>query len=314
MLSLLSSCLVWSRFHTRSLPNRINYYIEDTFCTKVLSNFWEDRFLTFRALTCDDVHLFVRNSFDSWQHNSYLSFYEISNIENASLVINSDTITTKDVLGFATSSTHNLDSITIDEQDCWYRDNSFCYSLKKNQIIILVLFGVFWVLSTIGVIFVLLFPMKKIETTFRIVIWACFLAPPLILWGSLVPCLQCHNFEILMMHEIGHVLGLGHPEDEPNQCGCGNYTTCADLGDIKVMSSTIKNRPYACLSQDDVDGVKSIHGGSCSEDLKCYETVDFSGFSRLFVALLYTFTLSWTIVTMRTCYHKYRQKNNDINM
>ena len=314
MLSLISSCLMWTRFHMHTLPQNINYYMEEQFCDKMLSNFWEDRFLSFRSLNCDDISHFVRNSFDAWQHNSDLSFYEVSNIENASLIIKSDSIESKNVLGFASSFVHETDSITIDSKDCWYRDNSFCYSLKKNQIIILVLFGAFWLLSMAAIVVLLFIPLKKIETIFRIVAWACFLAPPLILWGSILPCLQCYNFEVLMMHEIGHIIGLGHPdlETEQNQCGCGNYTACSKSNELSTMSSIIKNRPYACLSQDDVDGAKSIHGGQCSESLKCYQTVDYSGFSRLAIALLYTFIISWTVVSIRTCFHRVRDKKINI--
>merc|ERR1740130_1493863 len=39
---------------------------------------------------------------------------------------------------------------------------------------------------------------------------------PLVLWGVVVPCTNCHDFNVVMTHEIGHSLGFGHTDGDYN--------------------------------------------------------------------------------------------------
>ena len=42
------------------------------------------------------------------------------------------------------------------------------------------------------------------------------LSPPIVLTQIILPCWDCYDFEAATLHEIGHFLGLGHPDNIPD--------------------------------------------------------------------------------------------------
>ena len=42
------------------------------------------------------------------------------------------------------------------------------------------------------------------------------LSPPILLAKIILPCWDCYDFEAATLHEIGHFLGLGHPDNIPD--------------------------------------------------------------------------------------------------
>lgn len=107
-----------------------------------------------------------------------------------------------------------------------------------------------------------------------------------------------------MMHEVGHILGFGHSDDEGQSCGCFNSTTTCTLDEEEkissIMHSTVQRRSNSCLSRNDVDGLRAYYGPArCDEKIWCYENTTFAGHSRIAVAIVYGFTLSWMFVLVR---------------
>ena len=42
------------------------------------------------------------------------------------------------------------------------------------------------------------------------------IASPMLIINVVNPCVYCHEFYAVMLHEIGHILGLGHPNTQQN--------------------------------------------------------------------------------------------------
>ena len=65
-----------------------------------------------------------------------------------------------------------------------------------------------------------------------------------------MPCLICEDLVSVIIHEVGHVLGLSHPDIEwmGQQCGCGNASVaCNRTHRGTVMQSTITSN--VCLTR-----------------------------------------------------------------
>ena len=49
--------------------------------------------------------------------------------------------------------------------------------------------------------------------------------PPLLQSQIFAPCFNCHDFEATSLHEIGHILGLGHPDNIPSNMHTASWAT-----------------------------------------------------------------------------------------
>ena len=113
----------------------------------------------------------------------------------------------------------------------------------------------------------------------------CLLFPPLFYGKIFLPCYDCFDFEVAAAHEIGHVLGLHHPDqahaDGRNMVltkATGGTWNCYDeWADVRVdlqpsgsaLMAAFTQTPHAagsCLSQDDLDGLNVLYP-------TCHETV-----------------------------------------
>lgn len=278
------------------------YRLDPALCATLLPRFHDDLLLSWGSLTCADVSAGVRRAFDAWQYNSELVFREVPAGAPAEVVVGTRDFADATVLATATMGHANA-TIHMDEGRCWYMDHAFCYAVRRHTAWVLVGAGLV-VGCGAGTVIVLLCDRRawrRIPPVLRLAAWAATLAGVLVVAGAIAPCLACHDFVVVAMHEVGHAIGLGHSDEGGQRRGCGAGAVPVDAVEAGIMRSTVQEWPRACLARDDVDGVRTLHGGDCAAPVWCYETASLAGFSRVAVALVYAFALAWLVVGVRDC-------------
>jgi len=280
-----------------------HYRISPEFCDSVRGHFYEDWFFTWRMFSCRDIDTMIRHAFDAWQYNSETVVYETRNASGADVMIGTDTIGERAWIAFARrfTSGNNESEIRIDLDTCWYTDRHFCNAVNRDFVPLCVGLGITWVAFIILAFQNLLRRPRPFYSVPRILVWVVVMAVPTLALGSLLPCLMCHDFTAVVIHEVGHILGFGHSDDPAQMCGCGGeQRACASTQDTtSVMHSVSQRRNTLCLSRGDVDGVRSIYGGVCDDPIWCYESPSNTGYTRVSTALLYSFIVASIVVFVR---------------
>ena len=295
--------LAWQTSLDGAAPARERrYHVASSFCPDVLGDFREDRLLSWRQISCADVRVSVRRAFDAWQHNSRLHFVETEDATAADVVVEAVGGAERDDATTLASAASGADGvrIAVTHDFCWYTDREFCVAVREHSVVLLTLMGLLWCLACVTLGFVVCRPSTTaVDGVARIVAWTVVLSQPLTFW-CLLPCLSCYDFETVLMHEVGHALGFVHSDVGAQRCGCANRSVACDATDARaIMHSVFATRARACLERDDVDGVRTLYGGDCDAPVRCYQTLSYAGFTRLTVAVVYSFTLAWTVVFCR---------------
>lgn len=307
VLCVLNSVLSWTTFST-PLPNQTQrYHIDASFCDGVRPWFRESALFTWTTFDCDDIRTIVRESFDAWQHNSPLSFAESLDNDTDILLSTSNELD-EGIVGLARRNGDVLGRIELDDETCWYTDRAFCHAVARDETILYVVLSVVWGISLILLVIFLCRPLRPFQSVWRLLTWSVVIAVPLAYFGAIYPCLTCYDFASVMMHEIGHVIGLGHSDDSIQTCGCGeakNLRSCGrrEKDPTLIMHSVVQRRRRTCLSRDDADGVRTLYSGRCGDPVWCYESYDASGYTRILVALVYSFGFSLLVVGVRNVVH-----------
>lgn len=280
-----------------------HYRIAPEFCDSVRGHFYEDWFLTWRMFGCRDIETMIRHAFDAWQYNSDTVVYETRNTSGADVVISTATMGDDAWIAVALRyrSSTNENEIRIDLDTCWYTDRHFCHSVNRDFVPLCVGLGITWGVFAVLAFLQLFRRPSPFHSVPRIFTWVVVMAVPVLTFGSILPCMTCHDFTAVVIHEVGHILGFGHSDDPSQMCGCGGEASaCTPHGDTtSVMHSVAQRRNTLCLSRDDVDGVRSIYGGVCNDPIWCYEIPSTTGYTRVSTALLYSFIVASLIVFVR---------------
>lgn len=301
MLNYHTFVFSWTTLNIGRIHSKlITYSASKTFCNDILHRFWEDRILSFHSISCDDLQWTLRRAFGAWEYNSQGIKFRFVNEDTSDIRIEVNDLK-KGLLGIATNYHHTdgrivRSTITIDDSSCWYIDNAFCHVIKTNdKSLVKSIFFVLW-LSTLGLL--LVYNVYRMRGNIReqrfllmLVTWVSVFVP-LVYWSVVSPCTSCHDFNLLMVHEIGHALGFGHSDENNNICGCETQYPCEN-DYYSILSSTLQLRSDACLSQSDADGFHHFYNESCSS-VVCFPSApqSYMGYARIISSLLFPLILS----------------------
>ena len=312
-MHLLSVPLAWARTPgmatTPSLPSVLTYNVSQAFCQSIRRRFVEDKWFSWNIVGCEEVNMMVRQGFDAWEHNSLLSFVQTSDEADISVRASSSG---DDRLAWATVSPDRTSTIDIAGDNCWYTDRSFCDAVRDFSVTVIAFLVVTWSAAVFAIAYVCWRPASTaFDAISRIVSWAVVIAQPLVL-VAMYPCLTCFDFLTVHTHEVGHAIGLLHSDDPKGEtmCGCqaDAYACDPDPSATVVMHSLFRHRSSACLSRNDVDGVRTLWGGDCAKEVWCYASESLAGFYRISTSLVYAFAFAWLVVFARNLVVRCRRR------
>jgi len=159
-------------------------------------------------------------------------------------------------------------------------------------------------------------------TMFRLLL---LVAPPIFFQLIFLPCFECYDFEAAATHEVGHVLGLSHPDTVATSACCGNApgqnvyhaqlaagermdgARCSHpwdgvvagvppgqgsaAGGVRpsIMMAFTQHNPNVCLTQDDVEALHVLYP-DCDAAISrpvCFKFKHNIGWLRLGVYVLF---------------------------
>ena len=272
----------------------VTHRIDPSTCAAVVPTSAITNFRT--PLDCAQVHRAWTRALDAWSRQApdALRFVPTPHRDEADIVLRGGSLARYDkAVGLASVVYGPVDDefatalhVTLDEEQCWTASRRFCHGVVAHGWWHAILLGLACFLAPLACVLPCLLrafrPYRRRRTVAAILglAWFGAVLTGLLVWYVLGPCVDCHDLEAVLMHEVGHVLGLDHVEPnghETHKCGCGPHAhVCPYDGDrAPLMIHTTAFRPRLCLSQDDADGVRSLYAPeACRRPVACDDRRD----------------------------------------
>ena len=154
--------------------------------------------------------------------------------------------------------------------------------------------------------------LSSLSPAANILLIFCLTFPPIFYERIFLPCWECYDFESVIAHETGHVLGFGHPDEAPDEnlvasCPVTNATcrtsfaSCSQLApydegsnggtagtERSIMHSVTFRSSRTCLSAGDLGGLHLLYplcDGSQPSAVSCTKGRILSGWLRLAIVV-----------------------------
>lgn len=278
----------------------------------------------FKFNNCESFKKYIKKGIELWSKNNdniKINYKKNNNKKQIKIEVKfKNLIDTTVAKAYRTCDKKKLieGEILINKKKCYYPDNLFCV---YNDF----LFIIFFVLGTVfhSLYFIIMIDILKLKEIGKIGIGIIIIT--LIDFGLLIyiliNCNKCNSMKNVIGHEMGHILGFGHPDKNYYLNWNGYIKNCLvekkinmnfDLDSIMLSNSNIL-REIKSISKNDKLGLYDLYP-SCNYSSNIYtnfENINTENKNGLLIILLYII-IPIIIVSIMVIYIK-KKENVRVN-